>query len=471
MAMDLEREVGIIGPEVIPLEEVPMVRRERWEEIRRLGFEERVPVAELARRFELDRKTVRRCLREPAWRPYQRPARADTVLAPYGDYLRERAPQVGYSGQILFQELRQRGYPGSYETVKLFVRPLRAARLSAERTLVRFETPPGLQSQIDWGRARIPFRRGPQVRHVFALTLGFSRRSFYLPCLNETLPQFLDAHERAFEYFGGHTREHLYDRPRTVCHPGEGRVLWNPTFKAFAEYWGFEPRLCQAYRAQTKGKVEAGVKYFRRNFLPGREFVDDVDLGEQLLQWLGEIADVRVHGTTHERPLDRFAEERRHLLPAAGQPPFRLEARQSRIVAADYLVSFETNRYSVPFPLIGQPVEVLRRDGEIRIFHRGSLVAAHPELPGKYHVRLLPEHGPGAIARTARRVRSMVGGAGRGPGAAEPAVEVRDLALYEALAGDTEGATPLEIVDPEPIVRAGVEAEEAKSCVLAEVTP
>ncbi|MBI4587341.1 MAG: IS21 family transposase [Candidatus Rokubacteria bacterium] len=357
----------------------------------------------------------------------------ETLLAPYAESLRARAPQVNYSAQILFQELRQRGYTGSYETVKLFVRPLRAARLSAERTLVRFETPPGHQSQIDWGQARIPFRRGREVRHIFVLTLGYSRRSFYLPCLNETLPQFLDAHGRAFEYFGGHTREHLYDRPRTVCQPSEGRIGWNPTFKAFAEYWGFEPRLCQAYRAQTKGKVESGVKCFEGNFLLGRAFIDDMDLGEQLLQWMVEIAHVRIHGTTHERPIARFAEERRHLLPTASQPSFRLEARQTRIVADDYLVSFETNRYSVPFPLIGQPVEILRRDGRIQLFHRGSLVAEHPELSGKYHVRILPEHGPGPIARTARRLRSTPG-ASPGSLGAPPDVEIRDLAIYEALA-------------------------------------
>jgi transposase len=367
---------------------------------------------------------------------------------------------VGYSAQILYQELRQRGYRGSYETVKLFVRPLRAARLAAERALVRFETPPGLQSQIDWGTARIPFRHQVAVRHIFVLTLGYSRRSFYLPCLNETLPQFLDAHERAFEHFGGHTREHLYDRPRTVCQPSEGRILWNATFKAFAEYWGFEPRLCQAYRAQTKGKVESGVKYFKGNFLPGRAFVDDVDLGEQLLQWMVEIADVRVHGTTHERPIERFPEERRHLLPTRGQPSFRLEARQSRIVADDWLVSFETNRYSVPFALIGQLVEILRRDGQVRIFHRGRVVAEHPELAGKYQVRILPEHGPGAIARTARRGRSSAGGDRLGARAPLPEVEVRDLAIYEALttanSGGPERPAPTAIIDPEPSGRSPV---------------
>ncbi len=110
-----------------------------------------------------------------------------------------------------------RGSRGSDETVKRFVRPLRAVVQGAERATVRFETPPGQQSQIDWGQARIHFGSRPVVLHAFILTFGYSRRSFHEPCLGETLSQFLDAHERAFEYFGGHTREHLYDRPRTVC--------------------------------------------------------------------------------------------------------------------------------------------------------------------------------------------------------------------------------------------------------------
>src|SRR4029453_4480947 len=151
---------------------------------------------------------------------------------------------------------------------------------------------PGQQSQIDWGQARVYFRTRPVTLHVFILTLGYSRRSFHEPCVGETLAQFLDAHERAFEYFGGHTREHLYDRPRTGClGTTDGRMVWTATFKSFAEYWSFEPRVCQPYRAQTKGKVESGVKYFKGNFLPGRSFLDDVDLSEQLTEWSATIAD------------------------------------------------------------------------------------------------------------------------------------------------------------------------------------
>jgi transposase len=416
-----------------PLGEVTMVGADCWREVHRLFYRERRSKLEIALMLGLDRKTVRRLLQTDTWRPYARAARETTLLTPYEAAVRTRAPEVAYSARIVFQELRQQGYVGSYETVKRFVRPLRAAEQAAERATVRFETPPGQQSQIDWGQARVYFRHRPVILHVFILTLGYSRRSFHEPCAGETLGQFLDAHERAFEHFGGHTRQHLYDRPRTVCAPaGEGRVVWNATFKQFADYWGFDPHVCRPYRAQTKGKVESGVKYFKRNFLPGRRFVDEQDCREQLRRWEAEIADVRVHGTTHERPIDRFGRERASLIPTGGQPGFRLEVRQPRRVAEDYLVSFESNRYSVPFTLIGQTVEVLRRHGRLAISHRGQLVAEHPELAGKYQVRLLPEHGPGASARTVRRPR--LGGSVPGvPNDREPEVEIRDLAVYETL--------------------------------------
>jgi transposase len=439
-------------PEVTSLGEGRMVREDCWREVHRLFHVERRSKSEIARHVSLDRKTVRAILHGAAWQPYVRTERSETLLADHASYLQTRAPQVQYSARILFQELRQaRGYRGSYETVKRFVRPLRAAEQAAERATVRFETPPGHQSQIDWGQARIHFGSRPVILHVFILTLGYSRRSFHEPCLGETLSQFLDAHERAFDYFGGHTHEHLYDRPRTVCQPGgDGRVVWNATFKQFADYWGFEPHLCRAYRAQTTGKVESGVKYFKGNFLPGRTFVDEQDLREQLGAWQTDIADVRIHGTTHERPTDRFTRERSALIATTGQPGFRLEASQPRRVAEDYLVSFETNRYSVPFTLVGQTVEVTRRAGRLHITHRGGLVAEHEELSGKHQLHVRPEHGPGAIARTARRIASSLARA-RGR-AALPEVEIRDLAIYEALGaatGDSKIAPPITIVDPE----------------------
>jgi len=412
-----------------------MVRKELWGEIHRATREEGLSISALARRFDVDRKTVRQCLSQSEWRPYSRPARTDTLLAEHESYVRKRAPKVGYSARVLYQELcRDRVYKGSYDTVKRFVAPLRAVQLQADRALTRFETPPGLQSQVDWGQAQVHFRRGSVVLHLFVFTLGFSRRSFYRGFPDERLGQFLEGHELAFEHFGGHTREHLYDRPRTVCRPdGSGRTVWNPTFKAFADYWGFEPRLCPPYRAQTKGKVESGVKYVKRNFLRGRDFVDQCHFDEQLVEWTATVADVRIHGTTHERPLDRFEGERRQLIPLGGQPSFKLQVRSSRIVADDYLVSYQTNRYSVPYPLIGRRVEVECRGDELYIYHRDEVVATHAVLGGKHQMAILPEHGPGAIARNQRLKRSHRSGVSSGSVGLND-VEIRDLSVYEQLA-------------------------------------
>jgi transposase len=412
-----------------------MVRKERWEEIQRLFQSEHQSISAIARELGMDRKTVRRCVRANAWQAYQRAPREDTLLTAHQSFLRERAPQVRYSARILHQELcHERGFTGSYDVVKRFVAPLRVLEAAAEATQTRFETPPGLQSQVDWGQARVPFRCGSRWIHIFVLTLGFSRRGFYWGSPNEQMGAFLEAHERAFEHFGGHTHEHLYDRARTVCRPSEGGqgICWNGTFRAFAQHWGFEPRVCQPYRACTKGKVESGVKFVKGNFLPGRIFVDIVDFQEQLDSWNTQIADVRVHGTTHERPVDRFAREREHLVNTVGHPSFLTDVRLSRLVATDYLVTFDTNRYSVPFHLIGQAVEVESKTEAIHIYHRGELVATHPRVSGRYQLSIYPEHGPGAAARNARRRRSSL----PPPGHATPFadVEVRDLAVYEQLA-------------------------------------
>ena len=155
---------------------------------------------------------------------------------------------------------------------------------------MRFETPPGPHSQIDWGQALVPFRAGPAVGHVFVLPVGFSRRGFYDACADERLVPFREAHEQTFGHFGGPTQEPRDEHPRTVGYADEpGRRRWTSPVKAFAASWGLEPRVCRPYRAQTTGKVESGVKYGQRNVLPGRTFVDRVDFQAQLDEWTAPI--------------------------------------------------------------------------------------------------------------------------------------------------------------------------------------
>lgn len=136
-----------------------MVREELWQEIHRVFEQERWSKVAIARAFGLDLKTVRRCLQQGAWAPYQRPAQAGRRLAEHAAFLRERVAAVGYSARILFQELaQQHGYARSYETVKRFVRARRDAGALAERA----------------------------VRHIFILMLGFSRRARLLGSVGDT---------------------------------------------------------------------------------------------------------------------------------------------------------------------------------------------------------------------------------------------------------------------------------------------
>lgn len=425
---------GIIAGEQIDSREVVMLGKERWEEIRRLKEQEGLSVSEIGRRLEVDRKTVRKAL-HAEWKGYERAVRTDTLVAEHEGFMRERAAEVNYSARILYQELvHQRGFTGSYPTVKRFVAPLRAQANVGALCQIRFETGPGEQSQIDWGQARAYLRQQPVKLHIFVLTLGYSRRGYYRVCANEQLGLFLEAHEAAFAHFGGVTHEHLYDRPRTVCQSEDGKWRWNETFRAFAGHWGFEPRLCAPYRAQTKGKVESGVKYVKRNFMPGRRFTDIADVQAQLDEWTAAIADVRIHGTTHARPIDRFHRERDALLPIAGHGVFADQRRLTRVVADDYLVSFQANRYSVPYRLIGKAVEVVAVGAMLRIEHAGQLVAEHARLAGKYQMCILPEHGPGPLARNARQHRGQGDPVVLNRWVGPDDVEVRDPAVYEELA-------------------------------------
>ena len=362
------------------------------------------------------------------------------MLGAHRAWLVERAPQVHYSARILWQELcSQRGFAGCYETVKLAVRPLRAEAAVAALTQRRFETAPGEQAQCDWGQISVPLG-GVRIKlHVFVMTLGYSRRGFAQGFERERMPDLLAAHEAAFAHFGGRCEQLLYDRMRTVVlGTAQGRPRLNATFAAFAAHWGFTPRLCQPYRAQTKGKVESGVKYVKRNFVPGRSFGDLDDFNAQLGAWQAEVADLRVHGTTHQRPIDRFPDEARCLVPTAGQPSFLAAMVRDRVVAEDWLVSIDANRYSVPFGLIGKTVQVVREGGNWVIRHRGAVVAEHAVLAGKAQLSVRPEHGPGATARN-RRQRFGTPAAVRSVDATRE-VEVRDLAVYEQLAELAEAA-------------------------------
>jgi len=405
------------------------------EELKRQGLS----ISAISKVTGCDRKTVRKYLAQPeaipAYGPRKpRPSKLDT----FKTYIEERLKAGVWNARVLLRELRQRGYDGGYAILTDWLRPQReSARTVAVR---RFETPIGHQAQVDWGHlGSIEIDGNGRQMWGFTFTLGYSRAMMAEAALDQTLGTLLRMHEEAFRQLSGVPEEILYDRMKTVWLRTDerGEIVWHPVFLDFAKYWGFRPRLCRPYRAQTKGKIESGVKYVRRNFLcglQGREPTNLDDFNGQLRQWIWEVSNQRVHGTTHERVDRRWEAEKLKLQAIGGRLPYPFVDEELRKVARDAYVSWESNRYSVPWAYAGSPVWVRNRENQIEVHYGGEMIAVHPRACGKHQIITVPEHHRGIPLGT------------RGPSTkilihiqqAAPTVEVRSLAAYESVAGGVQ---------------------------------
>jgi DNA replication protein DnaC len=198
-------------------------------------------------------------------------------------------------------------------------------------------------------------------------------------------------HEAAFQEWGAVPEEILYDRMKTVWLDTDERdeVIWHPVFLDFARYWGFKPRLCRPYRAQTKGKIESGVKYVRRNFvcgLLGREPACLMDFNSELRQWVETVANRRVHGTTNEQVILRWEMDRLAMQPFSGRPPYPYSDDELRKVARDAYVSWQANRYSVPWQYVGKEVWVREQANQVEVHYGGERIAVHARAARRHQV-------------------------------------------------------------------------------------
>ena len=227
----------------------------------------------------------------------------------------------------LLEEIRAAGYAGSYTQVKEYVREVRPA--PATEPLIRFETPAGHQAQADFAHFRLPWGR----RFALVVVLSYSRLLWVKFFDRQTMDVLMTGLEQAVRFFGGVPNEVLFDQMKAVVVEDQrfegGPLIENIEFIRFAHHWGFRPRVCRPYRAKTKGKVERPIRYVRENFFYGRRFASDADLDAQLVRWLDEVANVRIHATTGERPLDRFERDERQVLrPLAARPYQRVALRR-----------------------------------------------------------------------------------------------------------------------------------------------
>ena len=266
--------------------------------LKALGWgERRIAVA-----LGCNRRTVRRYLAAEGWVGYRRPRRAKAL-----DGLMIGWPSgSGGTADVVRQDLLRAVSP---RTVERAVAGLRQALRAEARATMRFETPPGHQLRTDFGETRVPIG-GERVRvYLFVATLGYSRRVFVQALRHDRQSAWFDGIEAAFRHFGGMTREVLFDNARAGRPPrrGDARGQLQRAARRLCDYWDFGPRACAPYRTRTKGKDERGVGYVKGNAIAGHPFISWAALEAHLGWWMREIADQHVHGTSGEKPIERFA--------------------------------------------------------------------------------------------------------------------------------------------------------------------
>lgn len=293
-------------------------------------LEEGLSKSAIARKLEISRDTIHRLIRtrqldrdldEEPVRYTPRPPVA-TKLEPYKPMILERlAAYPLLSAVRLFEEVKAVGYPGGYTQLKEFVRRVRPR--PAPEPVVRFETDPGVQTQVDFAEFRFPWGK----RYALVVVLGYSRLMWLRFYERQDMRTLLRGLEEAFAFFGGVTKELLFDQMKAVITRDlrllGGQLVLNEEFLRFAAHWGFRPKACRPYRAKTKGKVERPIRYVRENFVYGREFLGDAHLEEERERWLAGTANVRLHATTKQRPRERFERDERHVLLPLAERSYR----------------------------------------------------------------------------------------------------------------------------------------------------
>jgi len=392
-------------------------------------------ISEIARQVGHDRKTVRAAI-ERGFEPPPRRRRGGTVrdakLEPFKEYLRARMAEGVFNCAVLLDELRTRGYTGGMTVLRRYVRPFRPRRALAQ-PVVRFETEPGEQAQADFVDIPLVLPNGAtKLLRLFNYTLGYSRYAEMRFMPDESRLSWFRALDHAFRATGGVPRMLLTDRASPLVQGADenGHPVFAPEYLAFAAHYGFIPKV--ARKAQTKGKVERQGGYVQENFLPRIRglLTAPVDLGRLnalLRDWLDTVCNLRVHGTTHARPIDRFAREQAFLgpLPFAG---YGLEQVAVRRVSRDGYVQWKTCRYAVPVSLCGRDVYVHETPTyEIRVEFDGQYVAVYPRSQERHAVL---DDGLRRIQGRDAAVRSPHVLVAR----QTPDVERWPLSMYEALA-------------------------------------
>jgi transposase len=354
-------------------------------------------ISEIARQTGFDRKTVRKYIKlKTLPEPQKRPGRK-SKLDPFKPYILEKLNEGPFTAARLYREIKEMGFDGGKTIVKDFIKEVRPQQ--GVPAVLRYETKPGVQAQVDWGDMGTVEVDG-KVKKLFCfnMILGYSRMRYVEFTLSTDTTTLIQCHLNAFEYFKGVTQEILYDNMKQVVIKRALRTSdseWNSQFEDFYKCFGFIPRLCRPYRPQTKGKIENTVGYVKRDFFLGRWFTSLEDLNTQVHKWL-ERVNSTIHGTTYQIPLERFKEE--NLSPQGQVPPYKVVHKETRKVSRDCYISFLGNKYSVPYLFAGRTAELHIFEGKLEAYVDYEKVCEHEILPGNCRVARKKEHFQGLLS-------------------------------------------------------------------------
>lgn len=294
-----------------------------------------------------------------------RPKRIDDFTETIAELLGE---YEDITAQRIYEEIQAKGFEGGYTAVKDYVRVVRPPP-KPQPSLPVPEYGPGGMAENDWSPYTVEFRNGKKtVVQAFAYILNHSRRKSFSLYERSDLHALLDGHAAAFSRFGGVAARCKYDNQKAVVLGWEGRQpIYNPKFLAFATYYEFQPVACRPRHPNDKPHVERAFLELQRSFLNGRRFADLEDMRIQLARWMDEVCDTRVHRKLRRSALDGFEEEREHLRPLPAHP-YDTARVLYRVCSIDGFISWDGNRYAVPFDYITDILPVRVTQSELVVY-------------------------------------------------------------------------------------------------------
>jgi transposase len=336
-----------------------------------LGWSQR----KIARMLGVDRDTVKSYVKDPQ-RKFSKPKAQNLKLDPFRQRIQKWLEEDNeVKATVVLQRLHENGFDGRITIVRDYLRHLRGPQKKREAFL-RFESEPGEQMQIDWGHFG-SLLYGQTKRKLYALAVleSYSRMLYVEFTHSQNQSALHQCLLNAFIFFSGSPKEILVDNMLTAVIERQGTVIrFNDAFLDFLRIFNIRPVACTPGAPNEKGKVESAIKYLRQNFWPLRSFEDLTDVQLQAQKWLNDVANVRIHNTTGQRPCDRF--EKVQLTPL---PELLPDCRQviSLKVHKDFAVRFDTNAYTVPPWTIGQKLIVKADVATVTVYHKQNKVARH----------------------------------------------------------------------------------------------